>query len=250
MDIIEFKNKILEIHSKVQELKNTTTNTHHIKILDKLVDSIIQAHCFVTKDDNILLLMLYSKDDVENRLNPLGHLCCAILKKIDEFSNVINKDLFGFVSDANGRYHPSVENIASLSNKLQEADFFKLMSAFNVLKHLNGHNKTLIILGPNGSGKTSFATYLKNLENHIKVVPASKPIRVAGYVSHNYNSTLETYNREIYSGGDLKEDLLQKLIIGLCTEHDNASRKLRDTGERGEETTYEKVKKFLMTFLK
>ena len=42
--------------------------------------------------------------------------------------------------------------------------------------------------------------------------------------------------------------MLQKLIIGLCTEHDNAAREFYDTGIRPAETSYEKTKRIFDEF--
>lgn len=102
-------------------------------------------------------------------------------------------------------------------------------------------------MGANGSGKTSFANYLKSVETHVKVIPASKPIKAMGYIPSIYNSTLEAYSNEIYNGGDLQQELLQKLIVGLCNEHDNAARNFYDTGIKVD-TTYEKVKRIFDDF--
>ena len=82
----------------------------------------------------------------------------------------------------------------------------------------------------------------------MKVIPASKPIRSKGYIPSIYNSTIDMFNNEIYGDNrDLSEELLQKLIIGLCTEHDNMARKLYDTGKR-EESTFVKVKQVFDVF--
>jgi energy-coupling factor transporter ATP-binding protein EcfA2 len=154
--------------------------------------------------------------------------------------------------DATGRrVMPSVQynqnDFNALRNALNALFANNLLSAFETLKYLSGHNKTLIILGANGSGKTSFANYLKNVETHVKVIPASKPIKVMGHVPNIYNSTFETYNNEIYKGGDFNQDLLHKLIVGLCNEYDKIARKYYDTGER-DDTKFEKVKRIFDDF--
>ena len=58
------------------------------------------------------------------------------------------------------------------NNKLQDYRLFNYLSSFKILRYLDGHDKTLIIVGPNGSGKTSLANYLKKLDTHVKVIPA------------------------------------------------------------------------------
>lgn len=132
--------------------------------------------------------------------------------------------------------------------KLEEKEFIDLMSVYNILKHLDGHNKTLIILGPNGSGKTSFANYIKTLAGNIRVIPASKPIISLGFMPDLYNSTLSMFNDELHCGKTEDKTLLKKLIIGLCREHDDIARKFYDDGVKRDESTFNKIKDIFDSF--
>lgn len=89
---------------------------------------------------------------------------------------------------------------------------------------------------------------MRNADNNIKVIPASKPIKLRGSIPHLYNSNIDNSCNEILSKNDLEEDLLQKLIIGICSEHDEVSRICYDTGEK-KESKFIKIKKYLMIFL-
>ena len=166
-----------------------------------------------------------------------------ILEELREIDTIVSKINIDALSES-----LSINLMKLFIDKVKNKRFQSILRAYKVLKHLDGHDKTLVILGPNGSGKTSLANFLKNLDEHVKVVPASKLIKVAGYLPNIYNSSLKDFNDELYKSGVLKDDLLQKLIIGMCSEHDDISRKYRKTGEVECKSVYEKVKDIFESF--
>lgn len=114
-------------------------------------------------------------------------LCKDVLEKLTSIESLLVSNIFDFLRPENYNGHSGyvhrnngVTGFNNLFNLLNELIQSQLLSFFVILKHLAGHNKTLIVLGPNGSGKTSFANFLKNAEKHVKVIPASKPIRSKG----------------------------------------------------------------------
>lgn len=257
MNIYEYKEKVLSFNAEAQLLAGIICNPNHLSSLNNLIASLSTLVDFVNEDLSLNVLDNYSNKVTEDQDTcPLDILCKNVLQKLTDIGPLLKKDIFDFLRPENNqsgtRAFPRTpynsQEFTALSNKLKDQPFTNLLSAFGILKHLEGHSKTLIILGPNGSGKTSFANYIKNVESHIKVIPASKPIKTQGYVSHIYNTTLANFNDEIYRGGTLQEDLLLKLIVGLCTEHDNTARQFYDTGIRTTETTYEKIKKIFDEF--
>ena len=257
MNIYEYKEKVLCINKEALHLAENTNNSDHLSLLNNLITSLTTLVNFVNEDLSLKVLDNYSNKAAEDQDScPLDVLCKNVLQKLTDIELLLEKEIFNFLRPENNQSgtrtfprntHNSHE-FNALNNKLKDHGLNILLSAFDVLKHLEGHSKTLIVLGPNGSGKTSFANYIKTLEEHIKVIPASKPIMVSGYIPGMYNATIESYNAEIYRGGTLDKDLLQKLIVGLCTEHDNAARRYYDTGDRVEKTTYEKVKEIFDAF--
>lgn len=251
MDLNSFKNKISEIKNEVNYLLTVITEQENIKKLDKFVKDLSVLEEFLKDESNLeVISKSENKNDVD--IQPLDHFCLNILSKLKDINELLNKEVLYFIRPQNNVHSMNIikssRDFDNLNNKINQQVFKNVISGFNVLKHLYGHYKTLIILGPNGSGKTSFANLLKGLDNHVKVIPASKPIKAMGHIPNMYASTINTFNTEIYAGGNLKEDLLQKLIIGICTEHDNKARKYRDYGVRDGDTTYEKVKKIFDDF--
>ena len=257
MNINAFKEKVQNTEAEARLLVGAISNPTHINSLNNFLDTIVSLIDFLNDDLSLNVLENYDNKSEEAKDNcPLDILCKNVLQKLTDAEPFLKKEIFDFLRPENNpsgaRPFPRgthfSQEFTSLSDKLKDPALQNLLSAFDILKHLEGHNKTLIVLGPNGSGKTSFANHIKNVETHIKVIPASKPIKAVGHIPNMYNSTIATYNEEIYRGGSLDQDLLQKLIVGLCTEHDNAARKYYDTDVKAEETTYEKVKSIFDEF--
>jgi len=230
MNLNVFKTKMISLLSEVQSLIETTSNPAQLELINGLFDSLCNLVSFLEDEVNIRVLQDYSERDADHRnLCPLDNLCESVLNKLDDIESLLKSETSGsflFQSAQSqvaspGNWQKNSLILSSLTNKLRNSSFVNLLAAFKVLKHLEGHNKTLIILGPNGSGKTSFANYMKKLESHVKVIPASKPIRANGHIPSIYNSTLADFNEKLYSDSIPEENLLQKLIIGLCTEHDD-----------------------------
>lgn len=257
MNVYEYKDNVLSINSEAKSLMEDISDLNQRKLLANFISSLDVLVEFVNEDLNLNVLDNYSNKLTENQnACPLDLLCKNVLQKLVEIKPFLKKEIFDFLRTENNQFVITMnqrnsynsQEFAKLYDILKDKAFINLLSAFGILKHLEGHNKTLIFLGPNGSGKTSFANYIKNLESHIKVIPASKPIKAMGYIHQIFNTTISNYNQEIYSGGNLSENLLQKLIIGLCSEHDNVARKYYDTKIKTGETSYEKIKKIFDEF--
>lgn len=251
MDYQSFKEKVLDFHAEVEKLLSVVSNLSHVELLNEVVKSLRMYVTFVKDEQNLRVLLNSSKKGENEEKCPLDSLCKKVTAELEKIDISLKKEIFDFMrlkTSTEFQLRQGAQSITELNKKLTEFHVTNIISVYEILKRLDGHNKTLIILGPNGSGKTTFANFIKGVESHIKVIPASKPIMATGHMPSIYNSTLDNFNHEIYQGGVLKEDLLQKLIIGICSEHDSAARKYLDTDEKGEETTYQKVKKIFDDF--
>jgi energy-coupling factor transporter ATP-binding protein EcfA2 len=260
IDYQSFKANTAAMKADAEALTESVTNQQHTTALNQFVASIRKLSHFFDDVQNIKALTEYESKPAANKDNcPLDILCKDILLKLDAVEPLLAQNVLDYMRPENQpttnehgqRIMPSVwhstTEFNALSNALEALFANNLLSALEVLKYLSGHNKTLVILGANGSGKTSLANHLKSVETHVRVIPASKPIKAMGHVPSIYKSTVKTYNDEIHQGGDLKEDLLHKLIIGICTDHDNAAREYFDTDfKRG--TIFEKVKRIFDDF--
>lgn len=260
MDFQALKRNVTVVKTEAETLVESAINPQHKTTLEKFIVSITKLSDFLDDAQNVKALSDYDKKlDANKDIYPLDILCKDIFEVLMAIEPLLDSSIFDYIRPENQpttnqsgqrimspvRYNDA--DINKLVNTLNGLFTKNLLSALEVLKYLSGHNKTLIVLGANGSGKTSFANYLKSIETHVKVIPASKPIKAMGHVPNIYESTVEKYNNEIFQGGNLKEDLLQKLIIGLCTEHDNAARKFYDAGIK-DDTTFEKVKRIFDDF--
>lgn len=238
MDISSLKENITNFSYQFTRFQEKDYPKNWLEIFrkgEKFIKTVID---FITNQHSLDILQRYNTDSHKTIEEcPLVKLSKDILEDLSKLNIFIEKNIFhneiNFTSsNAIQIYSSLISTFNSLENKL---------SAYKVLKYLDGHNKTLIILGPNGSGKTSLANYLKNLEENVKVIPASKPIKAIGYISNLYDSTLTLFNDVLYRGTSDAE-LLQRLIIGLCKEHDDIARNFYDTEIKNQESIYIKVK--------
>lgn len=254
MNIEEFKFNIADLQKNIELSKSNITNQTLLTICNQSIKNLNNIKQFLEDTKNIDVLKEYQQKNVLHKeLRPLDKICSSIITNLsainfylrDEILKTIKPDTINTL-----KYNKSEELKRTLNfiNQNIENNILKdLLSVFRILRCLNGHNKTLIIIGPNGSGKTSLANYLKKLESHIKVIPANKPIRAIGNISHYFHSKLQDYNNELYNNLNPSNELLQKLIIAICSEHDSIARKYLDTNVK-EESKYQKIKAVFDSF--
>lgn len=92
-------------------------------------------------------------------------------------------------------YYDNFKNISNEKKEL-ESIFEMLEETEFILNKINSLNKTIMLVGANGSGKSSLADFLKNnLENKVIIFPAQKFLRIA---TNDYYEI--TYNKEMVKG--------------------------------------------------
>lgn len=238
---------IIKVYS--EELCNDNNYKYNLRNFNDIINCLNNIINFLDNEENITAInySLNKNESKKIKTYPLDNLRQNIvnyfekistsLKKIEDVKAINNSIKYNIITS----FYTDIKN--------QNIPFQnKFLEAFEVLKHLDGHNKTLIIIGPNGSGKTSFANYLKGLETHIKVIPASKPIRAVGSISNLYDSTINNFNNELYGSHIPNENLLQKLIIAICNEHDEIARDLMRTQVKTKESKFEEIKNIFDDF--
>lgn len=254
MDVLNFKNKIQSITAELEYIfENHQTDSNRAQI-DRISKSLTPLNKFLVNNENVIFIVSYQKCKHKSS-SPLDILCDDIIKNLDMVDSHINPNMLDVVypSEALKKFNGEPLNrqtrgtLNQFLSIVEAVNQRHLLSGLNVLKHLTGHNKTLIVLGPNGSGKTSFANYLKGVDTHVRVIPAAKPIRAKGHIPNIYSSTIDTYNHEIYGSSDFNDDLLQKLIIGICSEHDKTARVFYSGGIK-QQSKYEKIKEIFNEF--
>lgn len=222
---------------------------------EAFVKNINDLIIFINENKDIFI-SYFNKVDTKTQLFPFDIICGIIIQKIEDVSKYKLDSYFRPMDLADDshfidRFNILLESNSSIYNNLYVNlnNFLnsKLIVAFKILKKLSDYHKTLIILGPNGSGKTSFANFLRNADNHIKVIPADKPIRAVGHIPTHYSSTLDTYSDEVFSKDCFGRELLQKLIIAICSEHDDISRDDRRTGNKTR-SKFEMIKDIFESF--
>lgn len=251
----KFKKDINILNSYIQNIDSTEVFEGINNKFEELKINLNKLSNFVNSNDNIFVTYINKAKRKDNSY-PFDIICNVILDKFKEFSPYLISNSFHELNMKDKEHFLDILNETLKNRKSTFRNFFeklstliniKIINAFEILNKLSAYNKTLIILGANGSGKTSFANFLRNADSHIKVIPASKPIKLKGYIPNIYNSTIDQSSNEIFSKNDLNEDLLQKLIIGICTEHDNITRIYYDTGEK-DISIFVKIKKIFEDF--
>lgn len=236
VDINECRKRFVSFYENVKnvvsDMEGCTCDNNVFQVLNKLKKLVGDVVSFIDAPDTVNALKNNISDT--NSSHPLSYLSNNILQSLIDIEPFLKRETLDFQWHELGNSKvPSrfmTGSIHSLIKKLEKKEFVDLMSVYDILKHLDGHNKTLIVLGPNGSGKTFFANYIKTLAENIRVIPASKPISSLGYTPNLYGSTLSMFNKELYCGESEDTTLLKKLIIGLCKEHDDVARKFYDDG--------------------
>ena len=246
MNLQTISKHLNEIKQGLNEYLSTNcTSSESYTFTKRLSDNLENLIVFLGDQKTIAVLEKNGLKDFDQ--SPLGSICKPLSERLKNIAAYL--DNFVQTDVIKSEYLQSISFYQNIDRYLNEAALERMVSVIDVLKHLDGHSKTLIVLGPNGSGKTSFANHLKNYDSHIKVIPADKPIKASGYIPSIYNTSLDGFNQELYNprNESLSADILQKLIIGLCSQHDNVARKYLDTGEKGD-STYQKIKEIFEMF--
>ena len=208
MDLAEFKRKVLSI-----PLGNYPSDG----LIDEFNSLVKPLVDFLQEDLNFEVLSKRNETNEDLEQTPLEALCRSVILELEEIDLQLSKGVMRTLIDYDpvkeqGREHQEIEY---LIEKFQTPAFFDMLAAFSVLKRLDGHNKSLIVLGPNGSGKTTFAYYMNGLHPQVKVIP----------VPH----LIETQSKN-------------PMIARMCSEYDDALRQLYETDKQPGYLKFKKVK--------
>lgn len=184
-----------------------------------------------------LILKDYLKKNEENTIKFYGFKNSSILleikKKLEEekellesiTSKVLDKSIsaFTFLNQEENFYDPYFKNI-----KNNIFNLIKLLKNIKeLLKFLTIPQKSIILIGGNGSGKSSLADYLKNnISEEVLIFPAYKNLLLGDHGDTFYNSK---YIQDIQSSVAAKrnninynnrdENILKNSIVALINEH-------------------------------
>jgi energy-coupling factor transporter ATP-binding protein EcfA2 len=254
MDFENFIAKINTTRTFVENLIQQLTNQTRQTSLQNFLYSFSKLSVFLTDNSNIQALENY-ENKAQKDTCPLDILCKDTLAKLNVIEPLLNNSTFDGFQPVQPRVPrqilPQATQVAavafqSLTTALKEIVEKKLLEGFDILKHLDGHNKTLIVLGSNGSGKTSFANYLKGLETHVRVIPAFKPLTVQNDV-HQANISIADYNKQLYSQPIIQPTAMFVLITSICNEYIQQTINDRKDGQKNL-TQYEKIKEIFDDF--
>lgn len=231
-EFIISKQDIETVYSYIQEIAELDRDNPHGDRFYRFRDQLNELIDFIN-DNEIIFVDCIDKINENKEIYPFDTICKKVINIIydgpfkrikNAFTGFDATDRENNLSVIKGILKRNYPLFISMTDELEGVLKNKIITTFNVLKKLSSYDKTLIILGANGSGKTSFANFLRNVDNNIKVIPASKPIKAKGNIQLIYNSTIDKYQIELFSKNELEENLLQKLIIGICSEHDKIAR--------------------------
>ena len=148
MNFYEYKEKVLSINVEAHLLVGNISDPNHLNMLNTLITSLSTLVDFVNED--LSVLDNYSSKAPEDQDTcPLDILCKKVLQKLTDIESLLKKEIFDFLKPENNqtsaRAFPrnlyNSQEFNALSNKLKDQSFTNLLSAFSVLKHLEGHRK-------------------------------------------------------------------------------------------------------------
>lgn len=223
-----FKGKVLGLVSDANIISEHfgESRAHAVEVFLSSIDYVVE---FFNDDLNIEVLNKRNKvGDFKMAQTPLDVLACELLDGLEEVDLLLRDgilDAFLNVckqSNMSVTPFPDTEELDMATEAIQNEALYNKIKAFETLKYLDGHNKSLIILGPNGSGKTSFANYMKGLDPHIRVIS----------VPHL---------------NDIQHGNLQ-LIKSICSEYNDIARQFYETNTKRQETKFERIKRVFDEF--
>lgn len=220
MSLLDLKNKVYQIinttNAYINKYGEGDSRTEEVAKKISMLEEVLK---FFNEKGNISAL-----EEIAKRKGsyPIDYLGTEINNDLSSVEKYLKFDMSSVVEENNHIYSYLLDN--NLHSLLLKLVTFKWLTTFNVLKFLIGHVKNIIILGPNGSGKSTFANCIRKSEKHVKVIQAFKPLKAVGNISLLYNIKLDDCTKELFENDNIKEDLLLKLIIGLCNEHDEVAR--------------------------
>lgn len=205
-----------------------------------------------------LILKDYLKKNEKNSIKFYGFKNSSILleikKKIEEekellesiTSKVSDKSIsaFAFLNQEENFYDPYFKNI-----KNNIFNLIKLLKNIKeLLKFLIVPNKSIILIGGNGSGKSSLADYLKdNFLGNIVIFPAYKNLffSMDNYETTHFNSkniqNIQSSLRTKRSSNN--EKILKESIIAIINEHLKTLQKKHEEKLNYSETIFDKFQK-------
>ena len=205
-----------------------------------------------------LILKDYLKKNEENTIKTYEFKNSSILleikKKIEKekelLESITSKDLdksisaFAFLNQKENFYDPHFKNI-----KNNIFNLIKLLKNIKeLLKFLTIPQKSIILIGGNGSGKSSLADYLKdNILGNIVIFPAYKNLffSMDTYETTHFNSIdiQNTQSSLRTKRSSNNEKILKESIIAIINEHLKTLQKNHEEKLNDSETIFDKFQK-------
>lgn len=205
-----------------------------------------------------LILKDYLKKNEENTIKTYEFKNSSILleikKKIEKekelLESITSKDLdksisaFAFLNQEENFYDPYFKNI-----KNNIFNLIKLLKNIKeLLKFLTVPEKSIILIGGNGSGKSSLADYLKdNILGNIVIFPAYKNLffSMDTYETTHFNSIdiQNTQSSLRTKRSSNNEKILKESIIAIINEHLKTLQKNHEEKLNDSETIFDKFQK-------
>lgn len=173
-------------------------------------------------------------------------------KQFVEYIDRIKKEYNdSFIQLLSNQYNFEIE-VENLAKKVLIDSKIILM-----MTKISNKNKNLVLLGANGSGKTSLAVFMQQSSQNIRVIPAFKPLyykkdvyyapsntKISDYNNAINNNQYTSAHAGIEESSQLFHEwdtLFSKQIIGIVNEHIERALEYQKTGTKSK-TIFESVK--------